>query len=309
MSGKDGLRVHNLLVIEEELYVGVTILSQPLGKEERRLHIYPMDDFYRGVLKYTEENDAFPNPKLRYRMIPWQLFTPMVEAQEDDEDENEEAEEAEDKRARAAHSVIANEDVAESSEEEDDEIETTKVCVRRHGTKTYYLIIKDGKLFLVPFNHAPDWNRMLRKKPIVSGKSLRFSNQCKSYWIPCLQTSLTVFGAVVEIFAYPKGYAIHMVDCGLRSKKKKVNTAVGAPEREAVDDNTFYLLHPETNTLIHRDYRSFTNRQGNKVVEGKNYPQWHDGVAQYNESVLDEFLDKLKALVTNAAGSWTDNRP
>jgi len=100
-----------------------------------------------------------------------------------------------------------------------------------------------------------------------------------------------------------------MVNCGLRSKKKKANTAVGAPEREAVDDNTFYLLHQETNTLIHRDYRSFTNRQGNKVVEGKNYPQWHDGVAQYNESVLDEFLDKLKALVTNAAGSWTDNRP
>ena len=315
LTGTDGLRVHNLLVIEEELYVGVTILSQPPGKEERRLHVYPMGDFYGRVLNYTKDNDAFQNPKLRYRMIPWQLFTPMVEAPEEDEteeaeeaDEAEEVEEAKGKTARVPQSSIADENVAESSEEENDEIQTTKVCVRRHGTKSYYLIIKEGKLFLVPFDHAPDWDRMLEEKPKVSGKPFRFGNQCKSYQIPCLQTSLKVSKASVEVSQFPKGYAIHMVNCGLKSKKKEANTAVGDPKREAVDDNTFYLLHPATNTLTHRDYKMFTNRQGNTVVEGKNYPQWHAGIAQHNANVLEKFLDELKALVTNAAGSWTDNR-
>ena len=90
MSGKEGLRVHSVLVIEDELWEGVTILSQPLGKNERRLHVYPMDDFYRRVLKHTAENDAMQDPALRYKPMPRQLVAPKNDVQEEDENEDEE---------------------------------------------------------------------------------------------------------------------------------------------------------------------------------------------------------------------------
>ena len=92
MSGKEGLRVQSVLVIEEELWEGVTILSQPPGKNERRLHVYPMDDFHRRVLRHTEENDAMQNPALRYKPMPWQLVAPKNRVQEDNEDEGEDEE-------------------------------------------------------------------------------------------------------------------------------------------------------------------------------------------------------------------------
>ena len=44
------------------------------------------------------------------------------------------------------------------------------------------------------------------------------------------------------------------------------------------------------------------------TVEGKNYPQWHHGIAQHNEDAWDELIAQLKALVTDAGGAWLDMR-
>jgi len=95
----------------------------------------------------------------------------------------------------------------------------------------------------------------------------------------------------------------------MTSKKKPANAPVGSTDRDTLDDNTFHLLHPETNRLKHREYYHSYNRHGNSVEEAKMFPKWDDGIAKHNESVLDDFLNALQDLVLDAAGSWTDNRP
>ncbi|KAI4653454.1 hypothetical protein J4E93_001220 [Alternaria ventricosa] len=300
MSGKEGLRVHSVLVIEEELWEGVTILSQPPGKNERRLHVYPMNDFYRSVLNHTAKNDAMQNPALRYKPMPRQLVAPKNKAQEENVDDEElvgssgvQGHGYTTRKAKGKgkqKQATTDEDMDTSSEDEEDQ--PLYLCVRRQGTSPYYLIAEDDNLFLVRCEHAGDWERMLKEGPKGNLESFTFDSASR-----------------VELSSFPKGFSIRLIDCGMISKKKPANAPVGTTNRDSVDDNTFHLLHPETNRLKHREYYYSYNRHGNSVEEAKMYPKWDDRIAKYNESVLDEFLNALQDLVLDAAGSWTDNRP
>ena len=72
-----------------------------------------------------------------------------------------------------------------------------------------------------------------------------------------------------------------------------------------VDEESFHVIYTKSDGLPHRD--CVVDADG--VSEGENYPHtWHDGIAQHNENVWDEFIAQLKTLVTDAGGAWLDMR-
>ncbi|KAI4941923.1 hypothetical protein J4E91_010473 [Alternaria rosae] len=294
MAERAGTRVRSVLVLEAELLECMTILYKPAEGSGVRTYVTPFTERHQHILDCAAGQGSARRPHPQELNNSGDGIEPLSHGtgSKVSGDAVHAGERTEPKgKAMVTMKMPADAAQSESESDEEDRVnQATFLYCRRDGSGTYYLIVDDTKVY----------HKRLRPAEGVGFDDEAFTRMYEDGPEKPYQTFKLSRNPSIEISPFPKGCTIRFIGCALKSKRKQENST----SRVTVDDVSFHVIYTESDDLPHRDYE--VGADG--VSEGRNYPQWHDGIAKHNESVLEEFLDQLKALVMNAAGSWTDNR-